>query len=119
MDDRIKIALENGSDNALRNIIDNILVIDEQARTLTKQANDEREKKLAALDGQKQEIEDTAMAEAKEKVEKFKAAQSKKSENLLNHSLRNEKDAMDRLNSEAEKFSDKWAEDIFKAVIAD
>lgn len=50
-------------------------------------------KKLAALDGQKQEIEDTAMAEAKEKVEKFKAAQSKKSENLLNHSLRNEKDA--------------------------
>ncbi len=119
MDDRIKIALENGSDNALKNIIDNILVIDEQARTLTKQANDEREKKLSLLDGQKQEIEDNAMAEAREKVEKFKAAQSKKSEALLNHSLRNEKDAMERLNNEAEKFSDKWAEEIFKAVIAD
>ncbi len=119
MDDRIKTALENGSDNALKNIIDNILVIDEQARTLTKQANDEREKKLSLLDAQKQEIEDSAMAEAKEKVEKFRAAQNKKNETLLNNSLKNEKEAMGSLNSQAEKFSDKWADDIFKAVIAD
>ncbi len=117
MDD-IKSALKMGEQNDnIKCIIDDILLIDEQARNLTREAMDERIRSKDTVEARKKELEEKYRADAEEKIGRFKAAQAQKDERLLAAALQNEKAALEHMNALAKEKHNLWVEQMTKGIL--
>lgn len=113
----IKSALKNGEQNDnIKCIIDDILLIDEQARSLTREAMEERLRSKETVEERKKELEAKYRADAEEKISRFKAAQAQKDERLLEASLQNEKAALKYMNTLAEEKHDEWVKKMLEGI---
>ncbi len=118
MDNGIKGVLDNSAKNsAIKNIVDNLLIIDEQARSLTKSALEERARKTEELEAQKKEIMEQYMLEANRKIELFKTALENKNQKRLEDTLKNEQDALEEMNALAKVKTDEWIDSMYNSVI--